>query len=129
MEAVTIIRFGHGGEVTTTVFSRDGDKEAFIENGVIKSLSGKKTMAQVLDESMEYIDLIVSNPNSMISYKEVETGNQKGIEMNVFAHVSENVRALKTIFRWVSDEEKRLELIKQAKYKLQLFTYEPDSVA
>lgn len=129
MEAVTIIRFGHGGEVTTTVFSRDGDKEAFIENGVIKSLSGKKTMAQVLDESMEYIDLIVSNPNSMISYKEVETGNQKGIEMNVFAHISENVRALKTIFRWVSDEEKRLELIKQAKYKLQLFTYEPDSVA
>lgn len=129
MEAVTIIRFDHGGEVTTTVFSRDGDKEAFIENGVIKSLSGKKTMAQVLDESMEYIDLIVSNPNSMISYKEVETGNQKGIEMNVFAHISENVRALKTIFRWVSDEEKRLELIKQAKYKLQLFTYEPDSVA
>ncbi len=129
MEAVTIIRFGHGGEVTTTVFSRDGEKEAFIENGVIKSLSGKKTMAQVLDESMEYIDLIVSNPNSMISYKEVETGNQKGIEMNVFAHISENVRALKTIFRWVSDEEKRLELIKQAKYKLQLFTYEPDSVA
>jgi hypothetical protein len=129
VEAVTIIRFGHGGEVTTTVFSRDGEKEAFIENGVIKSLSGKKTMAQVLDESMEYIDLIVSNPNSMISYKEVETGNQKGIEMNVFAHISENVRALKTIFRWVSDEEKRLELIKQAKYKLQLFTYEPDSVA
>lgn len=129
MEAVTIIRFDHGGEVTTTVFSRDGEKEAFIENGVIKSLSGKKTMAQVLDESMEYIDLIVSNPNSMISYKEVETGNQKGIEMNVFAHISENVRALKTIFRWVSDEEKRLELIKQAKYKLQLFTYEPDSVA
>ncbi len=129
MEAVTIVRFGQGGKVTTTVFSRDGDKEAFIENGAIKSLPSKKTMAEVLNESMDYIDLIVSNPNSMISYKEVEEGNQKGIEMNVFSYISEDIRALKTIFRWVSDEEKRLELIKQAKYKLQLFTYEPDSVA
>ena len=121
---MSIITF-EGGLAKSDLLSKKGETAIYIEDGRINNPTAGETIESTIQTLEEQINLIASNPHTILSWKKFKEDDSLGVQVTIYSRTPKGLLSLYRIFKWSSNIPERIEKIKETCQKLELFSWRP----
>jgi len=121
---MSIITF-EGGLAKSDLLSKEAETAVCIENGRINNPPAGETVESIIQKLEEQINLVVSNPHTILSWKKFKENDSLGVQVMIYSQTPKGLLSLYRIFKWSSNIPERIEKIKETCQKLELFSWRP----